>query len=212
MKKQWKRWLVVGVAVVALSGLAVGVVSAHGGGWLGRPDGDSYLAEELGITVDELTAARERAQDKALQQALEEGLITEEQYEMYQVRAALQPYLDRETLTATALGIDVEELGDKTLEEWLDELGLDRETFVEAMQAAREAAIQQAIDDGVITQEQADALDTLGRGCDGFHGRGGPMGGRGGRMRGLPEGASGDEATLEGSSFRMQRFAPSDSF
>jgi len=165
--KHWKRWLVAGLAVATLTagGLALtaGVVSAHGGGgWFGRGgkgnDG-TLLAEELGITVDELKAAREAARDKALEQALEDGTITQEQYDQLQVRKALQPYLDQKTMLAEALGVTVEELEETPLPDLMEELDIDRETLRENTQAAREAAIQQAIADGVITQEQADALE-----------------------------------------------------
>ncbi len=161
-----KRWLAMGLAIalfvtvgLALSGAPA--VNAQGGGPFGpfkTIDKDALLAEELGVTVPALQAARERAHARAMEQALDEGLITEEQAERMQVRRALQAYLDPRVLTATALGIEEAELAEKRLPEWLDELGLDRATFQTQMQAAHEAAVAQAVADGVITQEQADAL------------------------------------------------------
>lgn len=199
------------LAVVALVGgmlaLSAGVVSAHGGGsWFGKLGGDqdALVAEELGITVEKLQAAREAARTRAMDQALAEGLITEEQYAEHEARQALQPYLDREALTAAALGISVDQLGEQSLSEWLDELELDRVTFQAKLQEAQDAAIQQAVADGVLTQEQVDALpDTMLFGGRGGL-RGGPGGLRGGRMRDCEE-LGGD--SLEDSGFR-QRIAP----
>jgi transcriptional regulator with XRE-family HTH domain len=218
-KRHWKRWLIIGSAVIVLVGTTVGIVSAHGGpgkpgGWFGTGDHrDELLAEELDITVDELQAAREAAQAKALEQALEEGKITEEQYEQIQTMAALRPYLDPQTLMADVLGVSVEELSEKTPEEWMEELDLDRETLRERMTEAREAALDQAIADGVITEEEAEDLKERMPGPrGGFEMRpGGP--GRGGR--GMPRcpGREGlrEEAPLEDSDFPMPRFAPGSS-
>jgi hypothetical protein len=170
------------------------------------------LADALGITVEELQAARETANQAAIAQALDEGLITQEQVdemqarsELMQARKDLQSYLDREALMASALGMTVEELQSaladgKTYRDLMSELELDMATMSEKAQAAMEAALAQAVKDGVITQEQADAMkDGAGhgfgmgpRGFDrenmplpedlqgkgGFRGRGG-FGGRG---------------------------------
>jgi len=208
-EKKWTRWLVVGLAAALLIGGTVGVVSAHGGpdgGWSGRRGNhDELLAEELDITVDELTAAREAAQAKALEQALDDGVITEEQYENVQTRMALQAYLDPQALMAEALGVDADELSDKTLDEWMEDLDLDRETLMERMEAARESAIDQAIADGVITEEEADDLKDQDCGPrSGFGMRPGGFGGRGrfdtpDGMRRFPG------RSLEDGGFQMQR-------
>lgn len=227
MKGNLKRWLVVGlaVAVIAAGGLTatVAVVSAHGGGGgeglFGGPNGidmQALLADELGITVDRLQAAQDAAHTRALDQALEQGLITQEQYDQMKVREALQSYLDPQALTAQALGVTVDELGDKTMSEWLDEKGLDRDTFETQLQAAYDAAIAQAVTDGVITQEQADALPSghgFGRmpGMPGGRGDFGEMRGPGGRgdfngMRGPNNNDSTDDSgTMNNNSFHMQR-------
>ncbi|MCB0112713.1 MAG: hypothetical protein KDD84_01430, partial [Caldilineaceae bacterium] len=116
-----------------------------------RPDGnkDEYLAEALGITVDELDAAQEAAAAAALQQAVDEGLITQEQADQITERGVgrFGPHvgrihsdtIDPQALLADALGITVEELES-------------------AQQSAKDAALAQAIEDGVITQEQADRI------------------------------------------------------
>jgi len=214
--------LVAGLGALALvAGLLVltaTAVSANGGGgwwWGNRSDQDTLLADELGVTVEELETAREASRTRALDQALADGQITQEQYDQVQQHQSLQPYLDRDTLVAAALGISVDQLGEQSLADWLDELGLDQETYQANLQAARDEAIQRAVADGVITQEQADALgDTLmlgGRGSR-MGGFGGAEGIRGGGMRGGRSGGMRGDAMpgcdpLEDSGFR-QRFAP----
>jgi len=169
----------------------------RGFGRMGKPGfGDSgkydtYLAEALGITVEELQAAREKAEQAMLEQAIADGDLTAEQAEQIKARRALQAYLDRETLTAKALGITVEELQaareeGKSMETLISELGLDADTVREAMRTAYKEAIQQAVEDGVITQEQADqflsgdpGMGGLGGEKPGFGRRGGGPGGHG---------------------------------
>jgi len=94
------------------------------------------------------------------------------------------PYLDRQALLAEALGIEPATLDDKTLSEWMDELGLDQATLQTRLQAAVEAALDRAVADGVITEEQATTLKDEGLPMFGRDfGRGmGPMG-RPGRGR-----------------------------
>jgi len=81
---------------------------------------------------------------------------------------------------ADALGLSVDELNaelaaGKRLWEIAEDKGVDAQTLADAKQAGREAAIAQAVRDGVITQEQADQM--LSRqfggprgGCPGWNG------------------------------------------
>lgn len=140
--------------------------AARFGGWM-APEAslnyDALLAEELGISVDDLNAARDKAKDLALQAAIESGKITQEQADLIKAREALQPYLDRETLTATALGMSVEDLqaareAGTSLQDLLADKGLNAVDFQKALLDAYQAAIDQAVQDGVITQAQADEL------------------------------------------------------
>ena len=122
---------------------------------------DEFLADELDITVAELNTAMQAARQAMLQAAVDKGLITEEQYEMMQARAALAKYIDREALTAKALGISVEEMQTareqgKSLRDLLDEQNMDMLDFRNNLEAAYQEAVQQAVKDGVITQEQAE--------------------------------------------------------
>lgn len=122
---------------------------------------DVLLAEALGITVDELRDAYAAASSAALDRAVAEGLLSEDQAELMKARSALKQAIDRDELLAQALGISADELQaarDDGQKLWtlLDDLGLDSEEFRQALQAAYESAVGQAVLDGVITQDQAD--------------------------------------------------------
>jgi len=109
---------------------------------------DEYLADALGITVDELSAARQEAREAALAQALEQGLITQAQADSLKSDGTAFPFGGRWC-------------------DWLVENGIDYDTFladalsisVEELQAARltavNARIDQAVTDGKLTEEQA---------------------------------------------------------
>lgn len=161
-------------------------------GWLNENttvELDTLVAKELGITVDKLTAAREEALSLGLTAAVESGEITQEQADLQLARFAIRDTIDRETLIANALGMSVEEFqaardADKSMATILEEKGLTQDAFTTALKAQYEAAVQQAVSDGVITQDAADLLlandNTLGRGGllgMGGHGRHGSRGG-----------------------------------
>jgi len=175
------------------------------GGMRGGPDGpfggfdgdlmaerQSRLAEALGISVDELDAAQETAREAALQDAIADGKISEEQAAMIQAHVALKDYIDPQAMMTQALGVSAEELDaareNGTLRELFSGLDLDRATIGEQIKATMDEALNQAVADGAITQEQADQLreqaadhDFGGKGFGkpGFGGRGG-HGGPGG--------------------------------
>lgn len=145
------------------------------------------LAQALGITLDELEEAYAQAFEAAIEQALDEGVITQEQaerlssverYGMRGRRGFGGSMSDMNKLLAEALEISVSELeaaqeqaratvmaqavekGVLTQEE-ADLIGA-REAlqpyFEAAMSNAYESAVEQALADGVITQVQADLL------------------------------------------------------
>jgi len=144
---------------------------------------DAALADVLGITVDELTAACKEAKDAAIAQALAEGKITEEQVVMMEARESLKNYMEKDEILANVLGITVEDLeaakeDGQRIPDLLEALDIDEETFQAEMQAAHKEVLQQAVEEGVITQEQADLI--LENGFDAPKGPGGPGHGRGG--------------------------------
>jgi hypothetical protein len=157
----------------------------------GAIDHQALLADELGITVEALEAAQARAREAAIEQAVDEGLITEEQAERMRTRQALQSYLDRHALLAEALDMTPEALQDaradgETVKTLMEAKGLDAETLQDRIEAAFEAALAQAVADGVITQEQADEMSMGGRpGCGPREGNPMPRGPQG---RGMPRG------------------------
>jgi lambda repressor-like predicted transcriptional regulator len=135
-------------------------------------EAESLLAEALGISVEELQAARERVQAAAIEQALADGKITEEQAALMEARQALRNYIQKDELIAEALGITVSELDaaredGQRLPDLMDELGVESEAFEANMRTLREEALEQAVDDGVITQDQAEEL--LENNFRGFH-------------------------------------------
>lgn len=136
----------------------------------GREIMDAALAEELGISVEELQNARQEARISALEQAAEEGLISEERAELMIAHLALAGTIDRGELVAEALGLTLEELEaaraeDLTLRDLIFEQDLTPAEFRENLKMAYEGAIEQAVIDGVITQRQADLLlERMGQG------------------------------------------------
>ena len=148
-------------------------------------DYDSHLAEALGVTITELEDARQAAKEAALEQAVAEGAITQEQADLIAAHQALMQYIDHQEIFAEALGIDLSDLEaarqeGKPLLYLFGELGLEPAEIKEALQSTYEDAVQQAIDDGVITESQAEQLQEkgfpgrgIGKRGGGFHGQGG---------------------------------------
>ncbi len=147
-------------------------------------DEQALLADALGITVEQLQAARETANQAAIAQAVEQGLITQEEADAMQAHKNVQSYLERDALLAKVLGMTMEELQaaydeGKTLTDLMTAKGLDAATVREKLQAAYSEALAQAVTDGVITQAQADAMQSDGIGLGGMSGNRAP----GSRMR-----------------------------
>ncbi len=167
----------------------------------------SELVEAAGLTDEEFRESMQAIKAEALDAAVAEGLLTAEQAEALANRQgkrgnrsgnSLRGIIDQEAAMATTadiLGISVEELEQARedgvrLPELVEELGLDIEEVKAELQVAKEAAIQQAVDDGTITQEEADALlNGEGRGRNGRNGRGGNRGPAG---TDAPEGITND--------------------
>ncbi len=155
---------------------------------------EELLANALGITVEELEIAQAEAREAALVQAVEDGKITAEEADLIRAQWRLKTHIDHDALVAAALGITVEDLeaardAGQDVRDLLEELGIDHETFKANLDAAYTAAVQAAVDAGVVTQDEADAIlaGDVGRGP------GGDDGGRGHRPPGPPrDGRPGD--------------------
>ncbi|MBS1250689.1 MAG: hypothetical protein MAG431_02284 [Chloroflexi bacterium] len=178
-------------------------------------------AEAQGLTVEEFQVKMLEARQNALQQAVDDGTITQEQADQMASRQGgpgvgrpgrepgmfggeASPLHDAMSAAiADAFGLTVEELdamheNGETLWTWAESQGLTVEEFQVKMLEARQNALQQAVDDGTITQEQADQMlehqggpgfggQTPGAGpCQegDFSPQGMPHGGRGGGGRG----------------------------
>ncbi|MCX8061396.1 MAG: hypothetical protein N3D16_02310 [Anaerolineales bacterium] len=113
-------------------------------------DGEA-LAQALGISLEELQSAQQKAQETALKQAVEQGLITQKQADWLQSKGRPSP-LDRRLFAwLSRNGIDMNAL-------LADALGITPEQLNEARAKAVDIAIDQAVADGKITQEQADLM------------------------------------------------------
>ena len=119
-------------------------------GWRdGLGDHDENLAEALGISVEALDAAKQQAFAEALQQAVDQGLLTQEEADALQSgergprgfhrHGLREGSIDRDALLADALGITPEALD-------------------AARDEARAASLADAVAVGQITQEQADLM------------------------------------------------------
>lgn len=135
------------------------------------------LADEYGVELDVVQAAMQAARDEVLRQAVTDGIITQEQADNILSRDGKFGPLgfrgDRSRLghglrgehstMAGELGISVDELQaaraeGKTFTDLAEELGIDLEEIRANMKQAQSEALQQAVELGRITQEQADEI------------------------------------------------------
>lgn len=181
----------------------------HRGHHGSRGADEEALAEALGISVEELQAAREKIMADRLAQPLEDGTLTQEQADNIQAMQAVKEVIDREAILAEVLGMTVEELEvareDGSLYDIL--ANITPADLQEQTQAAMETAVNQAVADGAITQAQADLIIEQianGEGRMGKFGGSGSFGGkRGGGMPGgfrtpLPDDADSTTTTAFG--------------
>ncbi|HEU0073917.1 MAG TPA: hypothetical protein VFS30_07880 [Dehalococcoidia bacterium] len=218
-----KKWGLGAFGLAAVAGIIVLGAGALGGvAQAQEPPEDSpswrelyqeALAGQLGISVDQLSAAQEAAKTQAIDDALASGRITEAQAERLRnaepgdlrrgfgqrVRHAIGNALES---VAGILGLTTDEvrqgLADgKTLNDLAAEQGV---TDLEAQLVSKLTAdIQAKVADGSITQEQADGMieNLSERVSDLVNHEGGKFGGRFGGHRGFGPGAAGDEAPSE---------------
>jgi hypothetical protein len=111
---------------------------------------NQFLAQALGITEQQLQAAQQAAYKDAVQEALDQGLITQKQADQLSQDTngfgrGLERFLSPDS------GIDMDALLAK-------ELGITTEKLQTARQEAEKLEIQQQVTDGKITQDQADMM------------------------------------------------------
>jgi hypothetical protein len=135
-----------------LSDASRGVYDRFGPG--GRPGAgvpSEDLAEALGISVDELTAAFEQANQAALDKAVADGLITQAQADQIKERGSAFPFGGRGGMWLAGSGIDYQAF-------LAEALGISVDALEAAQTKAYEARLDQAVADGDLTQEQADLM------------------------------------------------------
>ncbi|TET86041.1 MAG: hypothetical protein E3J37_00520 [Anaerolineales bacterium] len=152
----------------------------------------SDLAEELGVDLEVVRAARQAALEEAVQQAVEDGFVTQEQAEKIlsheghwrpRGQRGDDPGHERgirggHSAIAEKLGITVDEFQaaraeGKTLADLAKELGIDLEEVRADTRGVHAESLQQAVEEGRITQEQANKiLSGEGRWGAGGHNQG----------------------------------------
>ncbi len=156
----------------------------------GEIDREALLADALNVSVEALQEAQQQAHEAALAEMVDAGYLTEAQVSLMAAQQALKEAIDREELLAEVLGVSQAELEEaranrESMAVLIEDSGLSFAELAEGMQAAYEAAVDEAVENGVITAEEAEALQEARatRGFFGNHGRGGhDFGGR----RGFP--------------------------
>ncbi len=128
----------------------------------------TFLAQALGIDEATLAQAQQQATLDWIRYLEQQGQLPADKAALWRARVLAQPYLDPAKLVAQALGLTPEALQQactdgKTLADLLEQQGLTRQAFARALKQAAEEALQQAVDDGVLTQEQAEALKAAAR-------------------------------------------------
>lgn len=185
MKKLWK---IAGIAtlVAVLGVVSLGAVAYAQDDGSGEPFdfGGRFreaIAGILGISVDEYDAAVEQAREQVVDQALDEGWLTEEQAERMQERFEEGPgrrgmgdgfmkppkgFMGRGDtsligVAAEKLDISVEDLhaqliDGRSIAEVAEEQGVETQEIIDAYLAQLEENLTQKVADGEITQNQAD--------------------------------------------------------
>jgi DNA-binding response OmpR family regulator len=131
----------------------------------GPVENSQYLADALGITQDELAAAQTKAREAGIQQAVKDGLITQEQADamLNQNGAGLRGVhidlrgadIDQQQLLADSLGISVEKLQaaeDTAAQAQADQITAERtlQKYI-TDQGFFKKAVDSAVSAGVIT-------------------------------------------------------------
>ncbi len=160
--KSGKKWLylilggigalviVFGVGFISVQDVGASpLIQGEGPGRPGGPSGDytEALAEALGITVDELYTAQESVREARLAEAVESGMMTEEQ---------AARIVDHER---SGLPIRGRLLGEEFMIALADELGISPEELDQAQAQVREDFIVQGVQEGVISTDQMELME-----------------------------------------------------
>jgi polyhydroxyalkanoate synthesis regulator phasin len=124
-----------------------------------RFDGyEEALAEALGIDVEELQAAYQAVRETLIQQAVDEGMLTQEQADALLSGERPEAPAEGERPEGLRGGIGFHAEGADVNALLADELGITVEELQAAQQEAHAAVIAQAVEDGTLTQEEADLM------------------------------------------------------
>jgi len=125
-------------------------------------DYDALLVEALDITTAELQEAREEAFTTAVELAADEEYITQRQADMILAVRAMKGTINQGELIADALGISLEELQEarqnRALQQLIKDLDMTQADVREAVLEQYEEVVDQAVEEGLLTEEQAETL------------------------------------------------------
>jgi hypothetical protein len=121
------------------------------------------LADALDISIEELKEAQKEARDNGILQAVEAGYISQNEADHIFAFIALREAIDRREIVASVLGIGVEDLeraieDGERIEDLIDDLGLGPVEIRARFREAFETAVQSAVENGDITDEQAEII------------------------------------------------------
>jgi ribosomal protein S20 len=117
----------------------------------GKGYNNQDLATALGISVDQLNTAIQKANSDAIDQAVAKGLITQAQADQLKANGAAFPLGGRWEGLLSQNGIDYNSL-------LANALGISVDQLQAAYQKAYDTRIDQAVTNGNLTQQQADLL------------------------------------------------------
>lgn len=137
-------------------------------------DKQAMLAEALGVSVADLEAAKQAAEERHLAERVADGRLSETEAADRLTVRAFKESLDSDALLAQALNISVAALNEARAanthyDDLLAELDIDHEAARAAQAAVMADAVQAAVDAGTLTTEQAELMESGA--CNGRHGR-----------------------------------------
>ena len=206
-----RKWAIGAFALAVAGTLTVSAVAfggvANAGGPGAGDQGGRYtelLAQKLGISVEQLQAARKAARDQLIDDAVAQGRITAEQgaqLKLLEPGSGRLKGLGRDVAgvvknvieaAAGVIGITSDELktelqAGKSLAQVASERGVSRDQLKSGLSTELKSRIEQAVQNGRLTRAQADLLNGgLDAHLDGAVDRTWPQGGAKGARPGLP--------------------------